>query len=326
MKHPVDFILEHYPSLASGIETQESNENEICLVCNRLIHDTPLNKVVFASVYGQKEAHCVACQVFYQANIDAFGIEAYRGRDSLFCSEADLPTALELAKGENPETALKQAGIKTVKKAKAPHIQECLVLKEGNIVEAKLGMLPGCFLVITPKNGTLYAPGKYFAKLNSAKSKPFDVIQGSELMAVKNAMANLTQDDFPCLLISLSKKKADLIQNLAFTTSSKNINICSDSGVLTLRSRSVQAFYEWFDTELAQSLKKKVVLDLLGTMKAFFKGNRTYEQVLEALNKADGITRWVSTMPDCPHEKIAIISFIERSLKAKVEDEVEDEV
>ena len=316
----VDFILKHFPSLASGIDAQDASTNEICLVCNRMIHDTPMQKVVMADVYGKKEPHCVACQMFYQANLNAFGIESYRGRESLFCSEKDLPTALEIARGNNPEAALKHAGIKTTKKAKEPLSYECLVLKDGSIVEGKLGMLPGCFLVLTQRNGTLYAPGKYFAKLNQAKSKPFTVVQGAELVAVRNCIENLTQSDFPCLLISLSKKKADLIQNLEFTTSLKNIKICSDAGVLTLRTESIKAFFYWFEGAYAQSLKKKVVIDILATMKAFFKGNRTYDQVLDSLGKVDGLAKWLGTLPNDPHEKIAIISFIERSIKAKADE------
>jgi hypothetical protein len=310
----IDFLYKFHPSLSVGIVSNRSEAMEFCVVCNRLVSKTESGLFTVASVYGKNEVHCLSCQLLFHPNENCFGIEGSRGRKLGFCSEADLPQAIKIIKeGKNTVKALKDAGIKISSSVKDPLSCE-LVINEGNAVSAKLGMLPSCLLLVTKEKGVLYAPGKYFDKLKTAVNPPFEVVQAAEVMAIQDCMKRMTKEDLPFLFVSLSKKKAEQVRHLELTTNLDNIKLCRDDGVDYLKTECISAFFEWHDAIGAEAYKPKQIKELLSTMKQFFKGNRKYEQVLEKLQDVKSISSWVSTLPDDPHEKISVITLIERAL------------
>jgi hypothetical protein len=317
MISPIDFLYKFHPLLSVGIISNRPEEKEFCVVCNRLVADTESGLFTVANVYGNNEIHCVSCQLLFHPNENCFGIEGRRGRKTAFCNEADYSKAMRIIKevSDTAKTvkALKDAGIKMSSSAKDTLSCE-LVINEGNAVAAKLGMLPSCLLLVTKEKGVLYAPGKYFDKLNSAVNPPFEIVQAAEVMAIQDCMKRMTKEDLPFLFISLSKKKADQVRHLELTTNLDNIKLCRDDGVDYLKTECISAFFEWHDAIGAKAYKPKHIKELLSTMKQFFKGNRKYEQVLEKLQDVKSISSWISTLPDDPHEKISVITLIERAL------------
>lgn len=139
-------------------------------------------------------------------------------------------------------------------------------------------------------------------------------MQASEVAAMQDCIARITPSDLPFLFVSLSKKKADQIKNLELTTSIDKIKLCSDTGVDTLKASSVKSFELWKASDVGQQAKLKDIKALLIVLKGFFTGTRKYEDVLALVKQFEGINAWIKTLPDDPHEKIGVISFIQRSL------------
>lgn len=133
--------------------------------------------------------------------------------------------------------------------------------RSGNPTANKLGMLPGCALLVSPDRAVLYAPGKYFAKFEAAPELIFDEIQP---FAGKAADKDVFRRQLapPFLYIQkMSKVKEALLSSLQVTYDPDSIMFCDGNNGYSFESpRSLGRFAE----ALAESPEPKNWIDLFG--------------------------------------------------------------
>jgi hypothetical protein len=312
----IDFLYKALPSVVSEYADSaiDSLGEQCCVCCERLVKDTISQKGTLHNVYSKDEVHCLSCQILFHPSQASFGIESYRGRDVVYARPSDSSAIKHELSQHKYTKAFKKSLSGKFKLAteRSDELSKEMILNAGSLMEAKLGMLPGCFIAVSETQSVMYAPGKYFDKLSAAPNSPFKIIQCGEFDMLQDVRERF-KHDVPLLIIALSKKKADQIQNLALTTSINKLMICSDSGISCIHTKSLIAFEKWWSKN-EPTVKKSELKKMLFTLRYFFMGNTTYDKVVELLPKFEGINQWIATFPNDPHEKISIVKLAEKML------------